>query len=246
MRIRSAMTGENIQQLGWGGEYEQFNRRFDALKEAIARVPGIERDLFAIAKGDSERRDTILELLAHIVRDLPRSWRDSLKKSQDDYRNAAKKLRPAIKSIEKIVHDPGCPIEFWLLVLNPGVTVTVNEEQETRAKLRVLHMLRTMRAYEEYALAMAKEFGRYSRSQVQLMRRREIGILIRYVRRITGRNFDEEIARLLTDAHVAVGSKKKFSTDQIKKLRQRHIPEIEPKVPKLGSSAPSHGDNSPS
>jgi len=248
-RIKATFSEQDARELGWEDEYKQFNRNFDALKKAIARVPGMERDLFAIAKGNSERRDTILERLAHIVRDLPQGWRDSLKKSQDGYKDAAKKLRPAVKAIEKIVHDPGCRIELWLLLLNPGVTVTINEEQDARVKSRVLYMLRTMRAYEEYALAMAKELGRYSRSQVQLRRRRDVSVLIRYVRQITDRNCDEEIARLLTDAHFAVGSTKKFSAAQIKKLRQRHIPEIEPKLPKLGSQLPSRlpaGDNSPS
>jgi hypothetical protein len=104
-----------------------------------------------------------------------------------------------------------------------------------------MQMLRAMCAYEQYALSMATEFGRFSRSQAQLNRRREIGVLVRYVRQKTGRNCDEEIARLLTDAHVAVGSKKTFRADQVKKLRQRHVPEIKPKVPQLGSPPPSDG-----
>lgn len=240
MRIRATITGEEIRQLGWGDEYEQFNRNFDALKKAIARVPGIERDLFAIAKGDSECRDTILERLAHTVRDLPEGWRQSLKREQDEYRNAANKLRLAVKSVERTLRYPDGLGELWLLILNPGVTVTIDKAQGARVRSQVLRMVRLMRAYEDYALAMAKQFGRFSRSQVQLNRRRDIVVLMKYVRLKTGRNCDEEIARLLTDAHVAVGSKKKFSADQVKKLRQRHVPQIKSEVPKLGSPPPSH------
>lgn len=234
MRIKATLSKQDIRQLGWDEEYQQFNRAFDALKEAIARVHGIERDLFAIAKGDREFRDTILECLARIVRDIPQSWRESLKGEQDDFRNAANKLRLAVKSVERTLRYPDGLGELWLLILNPGVTVEIDKAKKAQVRSQVLHMVRLMRAYEEYALAMAKQLGRFSRSQVQLSRRRDIGVLVKYVRQKTGRNYDEEIARLLTDAHVAVGSKKKFSSDQVKKLRQRHLPEIKPKVPKLG------------
>jgi hypothetical protein len=85
-------------------------------------------------------------------------------------------------------------------------------------------VLRGMRAYEKYALDIAKLFGEIRRKQAQLIRMENIGVLAAYIQHVTGRNYDDELARLITNAHEVVGSKKQFSADQLKKLRQRHIP----------------------
>jgi phage FluMu protein gp41 len=92
-------------------------------------------------------------------------------------------------------------------------------------------VLRGMRAYEKYALDIAKLFGEIRRKQAQLIRMENVGRLMAYIQHITGRNYDDELARLITNAHEVVGSKKQFSADQLKKLRQRHFPKPQAKMP---------------
>ena len=228
MKISSRITVEDIRKLGWEEDYKTFNRSVDALKKRIASVRGIERDLYSVAEGDAGKRDAILELLAELVRDLPHNWRGALRKNQSTYRNAANELHSAINAVEKAASIPVELNEWLLAILNPGVTITVDELQKQRVKKQISRMLRLMRAHEEYALALAKQLGSFSRTQAQLIRRRDLARLMWYVRQITGKNCDDVIARLATDAHVAIGSKKRFSADQIKKLRQRHPDSLRP------------------
>jgi hypothetical protein len=92
-------------------------------------------------------------------------------------------------------------------------------------------VLRGMRAYEKYVRDIAKLFSEILRKQAQLIRMGEIGGLVAYIQHVTGRNYDDELARLITNAHEVVGSKKQFSAEQLKKLRQRHIPKPQAETP---------------
>ena len=49
--------------------------------------------------------------------------------------------------------------------------------------------------------------------------------LLLYVHSTTKKNFDLQIAWLLSNAHRVAGKNKSFTAEQIKKFRQRHLPE---------------------
>jgi hypothetical protein len=214
------ITEKDIHLLGWDDDYEQFNRRFDDLKNGIARHKGVERDLRTLVRAGADR-NTLLELLVHVVQDLRQGWRVSFKEKQDTFRAAVRQIHDAIEGVEKVANDPLCRGELWLLLLNPDVD-SIKTGDIKKFQRRVTYMLRMMRAYERWAIDMAEAFGKQMRKQTQVIRNRKVGTLLNYVRHKTGMNHDDIVARLLTDAHDVVGSNKQFSADQLKKLRQRH------------------------
>lgn len=211
------VTEEDIRRLGWEKEYQEWSREFEALKKKIAKIPG--NDLYTLKKANAAP-DLILEALTGIVWDLPMDWREKMKRNQAKLVHAADAVGSAAEAVEKVSKDPACYPGFWMLALNRHSTFgQLKQQMFVPSK-----MLRGMRAYEKYALDIAKLFGEILRKQAQLIRVEKIGSLLAYIQHVTGRNYDDELARLITDAHEAVGSKKQFSATQLKKLRQRHIP----------------------
>jgi hypothetical protein len=217
------VTEEDFRKLGWEKDYREFEQKFDELKGKIAKTSGAKKDLWTL-KEDGADPDLILEQLTHIIWDLPMACRKDMERHQDKLARTAKALHYAAEAVERVSRDPSCYPGSWMAVLNRHAAWS-----EVKRQMFVpSRMLRGMRAYEKYALDIAKMFGEIRRKQAQLIRMEKIGSLVAYIRHATGRNHDDELARLITDAHEAAGSKRQFSADQLKKLRQRHIPKRVP------------------
>jgi hypothetical protein len=82
-----------------------------------------------------------------------------------------------------------------------------------------------MRAFAERTRKRAQAMGSISRWLSISGRTNGVRHLLKYVYVTTHKNFDFQIAFLLSDAHEVAGKKRVFTADQIKKLRQRYLPE---------------------
>ena len=215
------VTDATLRQLGWEKSYKEFEREFEKLKREISKVYSIQIDLQTLKKAHAAP-ELILELLTHIVWEPSKPWRKEMKRSQSTILSAANTLHLAIGAVTGVSKDLSCYPGYWMAVLNKYASV----EELKRQVFVPSKMIRQMKAYEEYARQIARLFGRIVRKQAQLGRMEDLGRLVAYVRHTTGRNFDNELARLLTDAHEVAGIKKQFSAQQIKKFRQRHIPNV--------------------
>jgi hypothetical protein len=96
-----------------------------------------------------------------------------------------------------------------------------------------------MRFYATNCREKATEFGKLLRKVPPLQNREMINCLLLEVWRTTGKYHDKELAQLLTIAFEAVGSKKYFTIEQIKKHRQKHV------VPRIKLYKELHPNASP-
>lgn len=216
----------------WEAEYREFEKTFEDLKVRIAKGDGVARGLRTLAKAGADR-ERVLTLLASAVIAPELGWRKTVKKKQASLTRIANRIRSVAEEVEDVANDPLCHGAVWLALLNPDVEVDVPNHK----KLFPTLMLVMMRRYETYSRQKAKAFGKLLQKQADRDRPKKLSRLVNYVRNTTGRNFDDKLAQLLTDAHDAAGTGEQFTVDRIKKFRQRHTPK--PSRALLDTLAPS-------
>jgi hypothetical protein len=214
------VTEDDIRKLGWGKDYKDFQGKFDALKRKISMVPDVQHGLRTLRRAKADP-DVVLEALTWLVWDPSMSWwRKQLRWYKNQLVAVCGRVRSAREGVEKVSEKLEYSPMFWLAVVNPSVRSTYFKEKS----LIPSQMLRQMRAYEDYLRSISEFFGEILRKQPQLIRNERIGHIAAYIRHTTGKNYNEELARLFTDAHEAAGIRRKcFTADQIKKFRQRHL-----------------------
>ena len=213
---------------------DEWNREFDELKRRIGRKAD-KTHLTALRRAGANE-ELLLELLTMSVHDTGGASR-LMRRSRENLASLVDQLVTVTNFAERVANDPKCDGRFWLALLCELPWNQVPKPGRLEAAT-----LKRMRDFAEMFRGRAAAMGAMSRTVTRIngtMGRRR---LLMSVHSITNKNFDREIAWLLSDAYEAAGRHERFSAEQIKKFRQRHLPET---CGRGTASAPNGVDPSP-
>jgi phytoene/squalene synthetase len=213
-------------------EIAEWNRKFDALKRQIGRKAA-KQYLYALRKAGAQQ-DVLLELLTATVYDRAdiSRW---MRPARERLTSLADQLTSVTNFAERVDKDPWSDGRFYLALLS-----RLPWDQVPKPGTVEVATLKIMRAFAERTRKRAAAMGSLSRGLSKRDRTYAMRLLLMYVHSTTNKNFDPEIALLLTDAHEAAGKKKCFSPEQIKKFRQRHLSETSKLRSPVKSGVPVH------
>ncbi len=196
-------------------DFEEWNRRFEDLKHSIdLRIS--PRDIQPLLKAGAEK-DQLLTWLAFVVLDSA-GLSPKLMESQRYLAKVAADMEDVVSRATRIVNDPRSDGRFWL-----ALEGELPWDQVPKSGVIEARVLEHMRAFARLIRDRSELLGRDSRLLRKIVRNRSLQSLIAYVLIRTKHTFDAEIAYLLEASHRAVRVERNFSTDQIKKFRQRHV-----------------------
>jgi hypothetical protein len=206
----------------WKAASERFERNDKEIQRRILALPGSEADLKTLVKAGASERE-VLQQLSFAVMERG-FWREPMRRKKKELESIANQLETVARHAERVSLDPAAYVSPWLAVLAIGEW----EHVKTAGDCSPAWIWGWMRWYAQNCRHRAKAFGTLLREHPPREKRQMIDCLLWVVWRSTGRYHDKEVARLLTNAFEAVGSKRYLTVDQIKKHRQKHIvPRIE-------------------
>jgi hypothetical protein len=211
----------SIEALRQTAMFEEWSRDFEKLKRAIERQIS-PRDIRPLVKAGAAA-DKILERLTFVVYDSNQSLSELMSKRKS-LRSLAAQLDAVINHATRLVNDPQCDGRFWL-ALESGLSWDL----VPKAGVIEARVLERMRALAKLIRNRGDALGQLSRQLKKNQRIQGIRNLLAYIWVSTkgnNGNFDTEVAYLLGSAFKAVGKQKHFTADQIKKFRQRHLPNL--------------------
>ncbi len=212
----------------WTAAWERSERKHRELQDRILAIPGSRRVLSKLTQ-EAANREHILSLLACAVEDKG-IWRKAVRVKKRDLESIANQLETVANHAQRISLDPLCYGSPWLAVLGLGKWEMVKPPQ----KHAPIWLFEFMRRYAKNCRERAKAFGTLLREHPPRQKRAMIDCLLLKAWSLTGKYHDREVAFLLTNAFEAVGSKRGFTEDQIKKHRQRYV------VPRIEAYRRSH------
>jgi hypothetical protein len=206
----------------WEEVSKQFDRKDKEMQRRILARPGSQRYLKALVKaGASEAR--VLSMLSFAVIETG-SWQEPMRRKERELERIANDLETVAKHAQRVSLDPTSYLTLWMAMLSIGNWENVKPASE-RSPARMFEL---MRAYAKNCRDRAKAFGSLRRTHSLTEKRQIVDCVLLEVWRSTGKYYDKQLARLLTNAFEAAGRKQHFTEDQIKKHRQRSvIPRIE-------------------
>jgi hypothetical protein len=201
--------------------FEEWCRDFEKLKRAIERHVS-PRDIRPLLKA-GVANDQILEWLAWVVYDSNQALSELMAKRRS-LRSLAAQLITVVEHATRLVNDPQCDGRFWL-ALESGLSWDL----VPKAGVIEAPVLERMRALAHLIKDRGDALGQLSRQLKKDHRIQGMRDLLAYISVSTkgnNRNFDTEIAYLLASAFKAAGKDRRFTADQVKKFRQRHLPNL--------------------
>lgn len=213
------------------------NRRFDLerIEKRILGVNGADEDLRKLARARMDRK-RMLRLLALQVRSRAdeQSWCSLVRKNNEELRRVADELVDVANHVERISHDPSFDLRVLVnsmrtaceqfLLAEIGTLVDLSRSSDPQpGRSSPEFAVKEMHSLAALYRKRAERFGELLRIAPRGHRNFFLLELLYQIYRASGENHDDVVARLLKDAHQAVGSPKKFSADQIKKFRQRYL-----------------------
>jgi hypothetical protein len=202
--------------------FEEWSRDFEKLKRAIGRQVS-PRDIRPLLKAGAVN-DQILEWLAWVVYDSNNYPLSQLMAKRRSLRSLAAQLATVIEHATRLVNDPECDGRFWL-ALESGLSWDL----VPKAGVIEAPVLERMRALAQLIKDRGDALGQLSRQLKRDHRVQGMRNLLAYIWVSTqgnNGNFDTEIAYLLASAFKAAGKQRSFTADQVKKFRQRHLPNL--------------------
>jgi hypothetical protein len=199
--------------------FEKFERELKEIEKRILKVSGIQPDLNTLAKAGADKK-RVLEILALAVFDQNTDWPRVIERKREALRRLAQQLRTVTIEAEQLAEDPLCGGLFWLALCGLIGWDEVKWPTKKSPNSTFGRMMRMLAKHEE---DLARQLGEIARKAAFHNRRSAIAALIYYIRESTGRNDDDVVARLLTDAHEAVGLSRQFSADSLAQVRKRHL-----------------------
>jgi hypothetical protein len=212
----------------WTEAWERSEQKHRQLKDRIRAIPGSQGVLSRLTTAGPDREE-VLSLLASAVQDVD-FWRRAVRGKKRELESIANQLETVAKHAQRISLDPLCYGSLWLAMLGMGKWEMVKPAHK-RAPIWIFEF---MRLYAKNCRERAKAFGNLLREHPPRQRRMMIDCLLLKAWLLTGKYHDKEIALLLTNAFEAVGRKREFTEDQIKKHRQRYV------VPRIKAYLRSH------
>ena len=190
------------------------------------------RDIRPLLEAGAEER-RLLSLLAFVVYDGDeRLSLMAVRRKQMSSLSA--QLLTVWRHATRLVNDPFCDGRIWMalegLLSWDEVPIPGRLESGALERIRALAVLLDQRA---------KALGNLSRRLKMHIRTRGVRDLLAYVwisTRASHKNFDCEVCYLLSAAFKATGKERYFTPDQLKKFRQRHLPNLS-HLPDPSSSA---------
>lgn len=201
----------------WKEDWERSEQKHRELQDRILAIPGSQRVLSKLTKESADRKH-ILSLLASAVTHKD-YWRKAMRAKKRELESIADQLETVAKHAQRISLDPLCYGTLWLAVLGIGKWDMVKPAQT----FAPIWLFEFMRRYAKNCNERAKAFGKLLREYPPCQKRMMIDCLLLKAWLLTGKYHDKEIAFLLTNAFEAVGIKREFTEDQIKKHRQRYV-----------------------
>ncbi len=200
-------------------EFEHEEHKLKKIERRILKISGVQRDLDKLAKAGADRTQ-VLRLLGLAVFDHEMDWRLLVRQKRDALKRLAKQLRTVTDDAERLAEDPLSGAHFWLALLGMIKWDEVQWPVKSAPEAPFGSMMRRLAKNSE---SKARVLARVLRQGTYHQRRIAAVALSYYIRTKTGHDYDDEVARLLTDAHEAIGITKQFSAPQLKKSRQRHM-----------------------
>lgn len=209
-------------------EAKRSNRIVDEYAEKISRVkgkilatPGSRVDLDSIVKAGANR-DVLLDLLARSVIELPKEpVAEQMRSKQAELKSIAKKLRTLAGQGERLAKDNSTYLDLWSRFASGDFERYKTEETKRRVSLGPFQ---AMRDYADWAEQQVVLFGLCLRRNAPKEDRLHVLWLLSWVHSQTaGKLFENELARLLTDASEAAGKVENFTASQLRRDFERHV-----------------------
>jgi hypothetical protein len=127
-------------------------------------------------------------------------------------------------ALENVYSTPLNFAEFWPGLTFPGDRQEVRTSDELKATPKAL--IANMWAFAKALEEEASRFGECSRLSGRAADNFFVGELLRYVFKTTGKYHEEVLADLLQLVHGEFGSDRKFSSEQLKQVRRRHLKDL--------------------
>jgi hypothetical protein len=208
---QGALTSRTVD--GYATELARIKRKLIAGSNA-------KRDLDRIVAAGANRA-ILVDLIAKAVIERPEDpVAERMRSKQTELKSIDLKLRTLAPQVERLAKDSSTYLEHWSPFANKGHERHKEEETKRRASLAPFQ---AMLDYAEWAKNQATSFGQCLRRNSQKESKLGVLWLLLWVHSQTGNLFENELARLLTDAAEAAGLAKDFSASQLRKMFDRNI-----------------------
>lgn len=190
------------------------------IKREILAKRDVEKDLKPIIDAGASR-DALLDLLVRAVVSTPdMSVADRIRKKQQELRSVAAQVRTVVSHAERVANEQSSYLEF----LSPFHTADFERYRDEEIKRRAARWpFQEMHRFADWAENEARKFGELLRRNGPAEGRLGIFFLLSQVYLQTGKLFENQLARLLTDASAAIGETKTFSASNLTKTFKRHV-----------------------
>ncbi len=177
-------------------------------------------DVTVLVKAGANR-ETLLQLLAMaVIEPEGKPLADGIRAKQKQLRSVALQVRTVIRHAERLATESDSYLEFYSPFDNQDFKRY--KDIETR-KLASRWPFQAMRDYADWAEKEAHSFGRLLRRNSQKERNLGILWLLSWVHLRTTKLFTPELARLLSDASVAVGKPRELTASGLQKMFERNV-----------------------
>jgi hypothetical protein len=229
----------------WPEINERSELRDRTLEEAILSDVGASRALRKLVRGGADRT-TVMRLLVSSVHHRE-SWRRPARRLKKQLESLANQLETVASHAERVHQEYLGHAAAVTLILHlysgqfgkkdpawDDVWKRANSAKGSSAKI----LFGFVRLYAKNCRAKATHLGKLLREFPPRQRRQTLDALMLAVWHGTKRHYDREVSYLLTKAFEASGRTKKFSENQIKKHRQRHVlPRIKQNLERCASAS---------
>jgi hypothetical protein len=215
------------------GRLEKWLLNFAETKEKIEAFPNVRNCLDELRQAGADP-DIVLSGIVLMYPGAVPSTKRQLKAVSTRLTRMANRLERISREVEGIVSDPLTHSAFWKAVLlETGTDFTETEKSWGDARYRC----NAFKLFVNFFRAEAKALREIIRVYESARRSDSLGPVLRYVKQTTGQYHDERMADLLQAAHDALGVEACFSAEQLRKLRQRKLPDVvRRRKPKTGLS----------
>lgn len=205
---------------------------FEKLKESVKQriLAGhsrhdLERIVSAAPKRDRESfRGSLLEILVVAathdrIEGSEAVLAGPMRRRASQLRSLADQMETVAKHAKRLDGSKDSGLDGWA-VFAPG-SIPRSAQSPDDADWCSRDLIKAMQQCAERARFVARAFGHYTRQGTKFVRWLDVKLLAELVRKNTHRSFWPELARLLTDAYEAAGTRRVFSEEQIRKHAKR-------------------------
>jgi hypothetical protein len=213
----------------WSAEEREWQKNLKETERRILGFPALKNKLYLLERIEAKgvARNRLVKVLAMLVSEEPADqvFRYVAKK-RDELKKLSGALETVARKTDRVVSDPLSYWDTWFYLLLDPSSVPHHPSESKFPLSKQLERLAAAAKVEARKIDMVMRLSR--------RRRRRIGLvtLLGYVQKTTKTAFDAELVQLLTIAFRAVGVKRRFTIEQLRKIRKRHVmPELDKQDP---------------